>query len=311
MTTDADLIGYLFDLLDPADRAAVTAALDADPELAAKLDALREAVAPLEADRAEVEPPRALAMRTVSRLAEYLVATEPRPPANPAAEPARFPLSPADRPEFRGGIRFRADVLVAGVLAVFVVGLGLTAVSRLRSASVEVACPNNLRTLHVGLSTYAETHHDQFPRVGPEQTAGVYVADAAPVLPAGFTPACPADRTRGDPTDSNGTRPYAYTLGFRGPGADLIGLRRNDPDLPNDLVPIAADNPSPEALPCCGAMSPHARGQNVLYVGGNVRFTTTAQAGYDGDHIYKNRIGQVAAGVDRTDTVLGRAGDRP
>ena len=33
--------------------------------------------------------------------------------------------------------------------------------------------------------------------------------------------------------------------------------------------------------------------------------------GVDGDDIYRNQLGQVAAGVTRVDAVLGRAGDRP
>jgi hypothetical protein len=312
MTTDDDLIGYLFDVLDPDDRAAIDGRLAAEAALAARLESLRDAAAPLDADRADPEPPAGLALRTVARMAEYLVANEPRTPSHPAAEPARYPASPVDRPEFRGvGGRFRADLLVASVLVVFVVGLGLTAVGRLRHASGEVACPNNLRTLHVGLSTYADTNGDQFPKVGPDQTVGVFVTDAGRSLPPGFTPACPADRAGAEPADATTSRTYTYSLGYRGPGGELVGLRRNPADGQNDLIPIAADNPAPNAAPCCGPVSPHARGQNVLYVGGNVRFTTTAQAGPDGDHIYQNRNGLVAAGLDRSDSVLGRAGDRP
>jgi hypothetical protein len=52
-------------------------------------------------------------------------------------------------------------------------------------------------------------------------------------------------------------------------------------------------------------------GQNVLYIGGNVRFHKTPAAGRDQDHIFMNRLHQVAAGVDRDDTVLGLSADRP
>src|SRR5438105_2091469 len=110
--TDDDLIGYLFDLLDPDDRAALGKRLAGDPAGLVRLKALREAVAPLEADRADPDPPEGLAVRTVARMAAYLVAHEPRPPANPPAVPAR-PVAPPDRPEFRGvGGRFRADLFV-------------------------------------------------------------------------------------------------------------------------------------------------------------------------------------------------------
>ena len=49
--SDEDLIGYLFDLHDPDERAALAARLARDPELAARLDDLRDTVAPLVAER--------------------------------------------------------------------------------------------------------------------------------------------------------------------------------------------------------------------------------------------------------------------
>jgi hypothetical protein len=50
---------------------------------------------------------------------------------------------------------------------------------------------------------------------------------------------------------------------------------------------------------------------NVLFAGGQVRMTTSPLIGPNGDDIYRNVFGRVAAGVDRSDVVLGRPGDRP
>jgi hypothetical protein len=50
---------------------------------------------------------------------------------------------------------------------------------------------------------------------------------------------------------------------------------------------------------------------NVLYAGGNIRVTTSALIGPNGDHIFQNIYGSVGAGADRADVVLGRPGDRP
>jgi hypothetical protein len=50
---------------------------------------------------------------------------------------------------------------------------------------------------------------------------------------------------------------------------------------------------------------------NVLFVGGNVRLTTSPLIGPNGDDIYRNIYNCVGAGGHRTDAVLGRPGDRP
>ncbi len=76
-------------------------------------------------------------------------------------------------------------------------------------------------------------------------------------------------------------------------------------------MPVAADFPTAGAAPGAGPVSPHAGRMNVLFVGGNVRLTTSPHVGPNGDHIYLNLHGDVGAGVNRTDAVLGRPGDRP
>jgi hypothetical protein len=319
--TDEDFIGYLLDLLDPGDRAEVEAHLTAHPAAAARVERLRLALAPLKADREPDEPPAGLALRTLGRLAAYLVEHEPRRqgpagrPAEAAADttPDLPPLRAARRaapptdPEARfvGG-RFRAELFVAAGIALVAFGLVLSGVNRARYQQRVTACQNNMQVLYRGLSGYSETHDRNFPQVGVEgrPTAGTYIAALADAgqLPHGFNLTCPADPTIG----------YAYTLGYRGPTGELFGLRQSDdPGADNDLIPISADYPSREACPGSGPASPHQRVMNVLFVGGNVRPTYTALVGPGGDDIYRNRNGQVSAGVDRTDAVLGRAGDRP
>src|SRR5437899_1471516 len=76
---DEDLIGYLLDLLEPDEQAAVALRLDHDPVAANRLAVLRDDLAPLEADAIDPDPPAGLATRTVSRLAAYLVERKPRP----------------------------------------------------------------------------------------------------------------------------------------------------------------------------------------------------------------------------------------
>src|SRR5262245_21148140 len=201
--SDEDLIGYLFDLLDPDDRAAVAARVEADPEVAARLDRLRAAAAPMlaiaEQEREETpEPPPALAVRAIAKVAQYVVEHEPRQPEPEPAEspvaaflreyaeeppeldfnasvlaPAQTPSGsrpappPADGPEYRSGFRFRADMLVAACIAFVGIGLVLSGVAKARQNTRDVACQNSLRTFYTGLSGFAD--HDpqgRYPQVG-------------------------------------------------------------------------------------------------------------------------------------------------
>lgn len=341
---DEELIGYLFDLLDPDDRAAVAARLEADPEVAARLDRLRMDAAPMlsvmEAEREEPpEPPPGLAVRAVAAVARHVVAHEPREAGvetaqaavaaflrqytdaprelnfdhGTRAKPSRCeprPAPPVDRPEFRSGARLRADVLVAACIAFVGFGLVLSGVAKARHDSRVTACQNSMRTLYGGLAGYADSDpQGRYPQIGTptHPTAETFAASLADLgyLPAGYTPACPA---------APGPAPYAYTLGFRGPNDELLGLRRptdGSASEEGELMPVAADYPSGSAAPGDGPLSPHGRSMNVLFVGGNVRLTTRAEVGPGGDHIYCNVDGRVQRGANSRDAVLGRPGDRP
>jgi hypothetical protein len=319
-----DLPGYLFDLLDPDERAAMAARLATDPDATARLARLRAVLPPLPAD-AFPDPPPELALRTLARVAEYVVATEPRRSANPtpveviAADVApnratrrRLPLT--DRPETRTvGGRFRIELVVAAGIGLVGIGLGATFVMKARQQSATVACQANLMTLHQGLGGYADVNGGRFPEVGTEAhpVAASFVSALAEAgqVPPGFRPACPA--AGGTPVVDARTIPttavgYAYTLGHRGADGLVLGPRRAlGSDEENDLIPVCAD------IPAGAAGAPHSHGQNVLYAGGNVRFTTVPTVGVNGDDIYRNLLGRVAAGVDRADAVLGVGSDRP
>jgi prepilin-type processing-associated H-X9-DG protein len=343
--SDEDLIGYLFDLLDPIERAAVAARVEADPAVAARLERLRADAVPLlavaEAERED--PPAApagLAVRAIAKVAQHIAEHEPRDLAPAESAVAAFlrefaeeppeidilfgpgtrapqlgddrvprPAPPTGGPDYHAGGRFRADLLVAACITFVGVGLLLSGIAKARHEQRVSACHNSLRTLHGGLAGHAD--HDpqgRYPQVG---TATVPTADAfaAPLvelghLPAGYKPVCPASADC--PT-------YTYTLGFRNADKELVGLRRPTSDWAdeNDLLPISADLPASGAAPGGGPVSPHGRSMNVLFVGGNVRRTTSANVGLNGDDIYRNVFGYVAAGVNRADAVLGRTGDKP
>jgi prepilin-type processing-associated H-X9-DG protein len=347
--SDEDLIGYLFDLLDPIDRAAVAARVEVDPEVAARLERLRTEAAPLlavaEVEREEpLKAPPGLAVRTIGAVAQYIAEHEPRRPEPSATESAvaaflrdysdeppeidivfgpgtRAPFAtdhtprpapPAtDGPDPRAGGRFRADLLVAASIAFVGIGLLMSGIAKARHDNRMIACQNSLRTLHNGLAGYADSDaQGRYPQVGTPAipTADAFTASLVDLgyLPAGYKPGCPA---------APDCPAYAYTLGFRGTNDEIIGLRRpnatSDSPTENDLMPISADLPAASAAPGGGPVSPHGRSMNVLFVGGNVRPTTSPLVGPGGDDIYRNVYGHVAAGIHRTDAVLGRTGDKP
>lgn len=341
--SDEDLIGYLFDLLTPDERAQVAARVQSDPAVAARLDGLRAVAAPLvavaEVERDEPPLPRpGLAVRAVARVAEYVVEHDPIPPepSGPSVdaflagydgdgdEPpdidivfgpgTRAPVPaappPSDGPEFRSGGRFRADLIVAAGIALVGAGLLLSGIAKIRHNSRAAACQNSLAVLYKGLEEHA-THDPQgrYPQVGADvPTAGAmatWLTDRGH-LPANYKTGCPATADH---------LAYTYTLGFQTPDGRIIGLRKPaqtaEPVGENDLMPISADLPAADAAPADGPLSPHGRVMNVLFVGGHVRAVTSPLVGPHGDHIYRNRSGVVAAGTDREDAVLGRTGDKP
>src|SRR5207248_5504900 len=95
---------------------------------------------------------------------------------------------------------------------------------------------------------------------------------------------------------------YAYCLGYEQTGR-LNGLRRSS----DEFLPIMAD--------CAGRADNSdnhgGRGQNVLYVGGQVRWCVRPTVGVNNDHVYVSYNNRVEAGVRRSDTVLGASGARP
>ena len=102
---------------------------------------------------------------------------------------------------------------------------------------------------------------------------------------------CPFDRvgfTAGTSFDvtglTNGTKQW-----FAVAAVDRAG---NESDLTYENI---SDVPRP---------ANHRGGYNVLFIGGNVRFCTSPNVGVDGDDIFVNQASQVAAGLNRMDSVL-------
>jgi len=97
---------------------------------------------------------------------------------------------------------------------------------------------------------------------------------------------------------------YAYTLGYHD-GGGYHGLRCDS----GDALPILADRL--ESLDRPNSDNHGRKGQNVLYLGGNVQWHTNRNAGIGGDDIFSNWDNKVLAGKSREDTVLGPSDASP
>ncbi len=304
---DNDLVGYLLDTLDAPARRRVEELLEQDAAARTRLERLRTVVAPLAEDAEAPEPPPGLVLRTLALCAESQC-KQPLAPKAPRCAPA---------PTWQ--LR-RADVLVAACLLILVGGLLVPLIVAQWRPNARAACANNLRKFWFGLSAYADLHEGAFPRVeadGPRGVAGIYV----PLLgEAGLlgtvTTDCTAESHRPPPavglarleemyrddpaafavTARKLCGSYAYTLGYD-EGHTLCGLTTSS----GDGLPILADKASGGGR---NSLNHGGGGQNVLYVGGNVRWATTPGVGVAGDHIFLNENQKREAGVRRTDTVL-------
>jgi hypothetical protein len=309
------LVGYLLNALDPVTNQRVENYLRNHPDARARLALLEEALAPL-ADDEEPEPPEDLAVDTLARISEYRCALPDAP--RPTLHQRSIPFRRWGRP---------VDWMVAAVLMMLVGGVCVPLLARQWREQQRLACENNLRQFWLALEAYADRTNEEFPRVeaeGPRSVAGVFVPilnDAGLLKEVSIT--CPAQHRR-DPLPYTVAQldhiyreapgqfrtiaqhlagHYAYCLGYED-GHTLCGLRRNT----GDGLPILADRGGDDAF---NSNNHGGAGQNVLYVGGNVRWCVQPTVGLDGDNIYVNQHNRVRAGVCLSDTVLGASDARP
>jgi hypothetical protein len=337
---DEDLIGYLLGALEADEQTAVEARLQTAPDFLIRLEQLRLAFLPLEADREPAAPPFGLAERTIARLSTYLVEREnltqkpiktgslsgilqaviEQPPELHSESERALSVTAKDRPVLQApreepetralGGRLRPDLIVACGIAFFACGLLFSAIGKVRSHYQLLLCQANLQKLHNGLVGYADTHEGNYPQIGADETADSFATTLinAGQLPEGYQAGCPVS----SPDGSSNPNRYTYSLGFRSPNGTLTGLHRSEDGLDeHDLLPISADYPTASANPLPGPLCAHSPYMNVLFIGGNVRITNSPFIGPNGDDIYRNIFDQVAAGVNRSDVVLGRPGDKP
>jgi hypothetical protein len=333
------LVGYLLGSLTAEEERQVADHLNANASTRTRLTFLRKALAPLAADADPVPPPPGLVHATLARVAEQQCQPESRVESREskargiqAADqvPSRRTVDPSGSGLWTLDSRLRglSTWLVAAVVLFLAGGIVLSLVSRQWNRAQRLGCADNMRLVWQNLQTYGDHHEGQFPRVEPSgarRVAGVFV----PILrEAGMWSGqanlvCPAENrsspvpyTLAELEAAYRTSPvqyrtitkdlagsYAYSLGYH-EGARYRGLCQTL----CDGLPILADH-VPGGW---GNSSNHGgAGQNVLYIGGDVRWCVARTVGRDGDDIYVNNNMQVGAGLDRFDTVLGASSTTP
>jgi prepilin-type processing-associated H-X9-DG protein len=326
------LVGYALNGLSASETAEVAKLIARDPTAAQQLSRLRKLLSPLAALPEPVPPPE-LAIDTIHKMAIYAIENKLLT-ADPSAKTEAIPsyatdrspvtglapvidadfdeLPPAPGSSRRGFFSRRLiEIGVVSAIAVLAAGLAVTGLMKLRHENQLAVCKKQMLTLYGGLSGYADTHDDHFPKVGTANlpNAGSFVSEliSAGQLTPTVQAVCPtlAEKARDVQQVS-----YAYTLGYQSNG-EILGIRRRIEGVSDELTPLIADLPTAEASPHNGPFSPHIRGQNVLFSDGHVRYSTISTIGPSGDDIYRNDSGLVRAGLHRLDASLGRATDVP
>lgn len=323
-----ELIGYVLNALDEPTKRRVDEYLAAHPEVRAKLALVQQAVAPLEADREAEAAPALLAERTLARVAEHVCNPERPSHDLPQAPPVVPTIVPSGRSWWR-----RADVLVAACILFTIGGIGVLTLAKLRgpsSAAMMAGCKNNLREFYVALQTYRDTHRrlpDISQEEAPRNVAGMVVPllQDAGTLPASASIRCPAvgaplpcqdsltNLRAMSPDDFEQRSPclsmcYAYSLGYR----DEAGKYHPPGSAPPgnwSQTPIMADRPPPVGI-LGNSINHGGGGQNVLFADGHVQYLPSRTLA-NGDDIFLNRSGKLAAGLDAGDIVLGPSAARP
>jgi len=322
-----DLLGYVLNLLDDEDRRQVEAHLAESPEARRQVQALRGAVLPLGHDQEEEEGPAGLFVSTLKRVAAYRCRRVKAPPPPPS------------RGSVRSGWRL-VDVLVAASILLVGFMIAAPAILYARHRYNIVACADNLHHFHAALMQYSQGRDANGYLPGPDRSgafsaAGTYAValrDAGCWDPA-LHPVCPANRKSSAQAPLPPTREqlksqcasvvptsldsiyeslggcYGYNLGFE----DAKGWYHHISRALGDEVPIMADRPlrSREAADwqTRNSLNHAGTGQNVLFLGGHVRFHKDRRIA--GDDLFLNANRRLAAGRGPHDAVLGPGEARP
>ena len=223
-----------------------------------------------------------------------------------------------------------ADMAVTAAVVLMAAALFFPALSHSRFQADIAMCQNRLRQLGMAMHEYSSRQPDRsFPRVEPEGNRGVagayaptlvsnklvndprtFVCPSRPHEPVPMIPTIEAlDAAAGEELAAfqrvMGGH-FGYNMGYQTADGVLSPPR----DARRSKYVLLADAPS-DRQPGRRTANHAGRGQNVFYEDGRIRFIINFPCPELPDDPFHNRRGQVAAGLDRDDAVLGASADRP
>lgn len=327
------LLAYLLNDLDPAERKSVEDAIAADPKLAEELEHLRECLAGSEQEaEPAVTPPTKLASRTCSFVEHAVERSKSFCKSSPSA--ARLSES-HDGCSARSRWSY-ADLIIGTCILLALAALLLPAIGESRETARQLKCQNNLLRLGAALTQYNERFQRGLPQIKSDQNAGFFVVE---LYESGILSreelaelvVCPATQLadkvasghiriyipnrkeylRTDGAAGNLLRKlmagdYAYNLGYRTPSGSIHQIRF----VGSSHLPLLSDAPS---LAIAGYQSANhgGCGQNVIFQDLSCRYVRCIQAQSQQNHWYLNDDGEPAAGCRSNDIVLAPSESTP
>lgn len=315
------ILRYAMNIHESAEVAEIKRRLLSEPEAQAHLEVMRKNLNLLNEDRASDPPSFNLAKKTLIRVRNEQT----------RSMPLKYKTKPVQSlSNYRNSIR-RFDLLVAAGLLILISGVLAPWLHQARTQAEKLACSNNLREFHKSFQHYASLQPDgKFPFVepsGPRSFAGVFVPTLRQhgLLGDSHSVACPTNQ-RKLPTETNLEQlaamyqnkanpgyqrltkdaggDYAYSLGYINQG-NLASLTNKSAGE----SPILADNVHPSTFNM--ALNHGGSGNNVLFVGGHVRWLPSRKQNSIGDDIFMNEDHKILAGKHFQDHVLAPSHARP
>lgn len=306
---DGALLDRYLGRLSLDEEAALQARMSADARLAADDEALSACFEALRAFRVPRTPP-GLKDRVLARVAaaspalRVHAASKRRPPVDNRG------FTPISLQSFR-------DIAAVAAVIVLMVGVGVPSVLHMRERNQRTVCSWNLGQIGQGLASYASTFGDSLPFAGwssrsswqPTSEPGVEVVPnrrhVFPLARNSFVPVrvfiCPSTNDRPMPSGLIAARQdFLESRNISYASQNMAGVRptfRADPDA----AIMADDNPCFDsgmplfdfarsiglADPARSNSRAHGgAGQNLLTLGGAVKWATTPNAGVNGDNIW-------------------------